>query len=208
MAKNEEAWTPYGLEHIRVRRNRRRRAIGLLALLLLLGLISVLLSQTTTPTTDTQIFANGNKVSDNGIVIEPPTPSAAPADHVTVGIEPGKVTSATTGSETQGSTLQRGSLPVPTRAAPYNWGAYMLLYGPYVLAGLTVLYFAKRKGKSDEVNYGVYKGAMPLEMITASHEAEVVTRRWAKESVFGKGRDDHLPRELAAVATASIEEDG
>jgi hypothetical protein len=201
------AWTPYGLEHIRVRRNRTRRVLGLLALLLLLGLVSLLLSGSTTTTRDTQIFANGNKVSDNGILITPPEQQAQ-ADHVTVGLTPGTVTSATTGSTTAASTVQRSSLPVPLRAAPYDWAAYMLLYGPYVLAGLAVLYFAKRKGKSDEVNYGVYKGAMPLEMITASHQGEVITRRHVKESVFGKRREDHLPRELATVEPAIVEEGG
>ena len=203
----EEAWTPYGLEHIRVRRNRARRVVGLLALLVLLALISFLLGSTTTTTRDTQIFANGDKVSDNGILLTPPEQQAS-SNHVTVGITPGTVTSVTTGGLAPASTVQKASIPVPTRAAPYDWAAYMLLYGPYVLAGLAVLYFAKRKGKSDEVNYGVYKGAMPLEMITATHQGEVLTRRRAKESVFGKRREDHLPRGIAAVEAASIEEDG
>jgi hypothetical protein len=204
MAKAQEAWTPYGLESIRIAYLRRRRILALLILLLLLGTIYGFFTQTTTKST--QIFANGNDVTgQNTITIDQNTPSN-PNNHVTVSIEPGRVTSATAGGSAGAASVQHANIPSFDRAPPINWGGYLLLYGPYVLVGLLAWYLAKRRGKNDEVNFGVYKGAMPLEMISATHAGEVFTRRHAKESIFGKRRHDHLPRDLASVEAATVEE--
>lgn len=201
----KDAWTPYGLEAIRHAHLRRKRILGALLLLLLLGLIYSAFQVTTTRSTD--IFANGNKVNGaNGIQIQQQD-QPDKKDHVTVGIEPGKVTQVNSSSSIGGSTLTRNSLPSFERASPFDWNTYLLLYGPYVLLGLAMWYFAKRRGKHDEVNFGVYKGALPLELITASHQGEVFTKSWVKESIFGKRRSDHLPREVASVETMSVEED-
>lgn len=202
----KDVWTPYGLEAIRHAHLRRKRILGALLLLLLLGLIYSVFQVTTTKSTD--IFANGNKVNTNGIQIEQKDPGAPKKDHVTVGLEPGKITQVNSSSSIGASTLTRNSLPSFERAAPFNWNDYLLLYGPYVLVGLAMLYFAKRRGKHDELNFGVYKGALPLEMITSSHQGEVFTKSWVKGSIFGKRRLDHLPREVASVELMSVEEEG
>lgn len=206
MTKDKDAWTPYGLEHIRHRHVVRRRILGILILLLLLGLLYAFFGSTTTRQTD--IFANGNRVNGgNGISIQQQD-DGPKKDHVTVGIEPGKVTRAEAGNDAGAASIQRSSVPTFSRAAPLNWGAYLMLYGPYVLLGLAMWYLAKRRGKHDELNYGVYKGALPLELITASHHGEVFTKEHVKGSIFGKKRLDHLPRDIATVEMASVEEEG
>jgi hypothetical protein len=196
LPKTAEAWTPYGLEHIRIAHIRRRRLLTLLALLALLGLLLLLFSTTTEKSTE--IFANGNQVGANGIQIED-REQKDQKDHVTVAIEPGKVSRAETGDELEGDTITRGSLPLAQRAAPYNWNYYLLNYGPYLLLLLAAWLLAKKRGKYDQVNFGVYKGAMPLEMLTASHDRHVFTRKRAIKGVFGKGRSDYLPGEIMKI---------
>ena len=201
----KDAWTPYGLEAIRHAHLVRKRILGALLLLVLLALVFSAFQVTTTRSLD--IFANGNKVNGpGGIQIEEPA-RVDKKDHVTVGIEPGKVTQVNSSSSIGSSTITRSSLPSFDRAAPFNWNTYLFLYGPYVLLGLAMWYFAKRRGKHDEVNFGVYKGALPLELITASHQGEVFTKSWVKQSIFGKRRSDHLPREVASVGPMSVEEE-
>jgi len=197
-----ESWTPYGLEPIRIQHLRRRRFLAILAVLALLVLAVIAYQVTTRKQSTLEIFANGNQVGGD-IQIETPE-AQAKKDHQTVELTPGNVTDADTGSDAPTSTLARESLPTFSRAQPYDWTAYLIAYGPYLLVILAGYWLAKKRGKFDEINFGVYKGAMPLEMITASHEKTVFTRRRATSSVFGKGRLDHVPREVALAELAVL----
>lgn len=196
MSKND-AWTPYGLEAYRVQHIARRRILAALILLLILGILWATLQETT----DRQLSlsVNGRDVGQGGIQLaEPDRPDVE--DRVTVSLEPGRVMRAATGGEAAGPSITRNTPAALTRGTPINWNAYLMLYGPFVLLGLLVWFLGKRRGRHDELNYGVYKGSMPFEMITASQSRLVFTRKHAKNSVFGKRRDDHLPRELARGA--------
>lgn len=202
MADKKSAWTPYGLEAIRVAHLRRRR---LLALLLVAGLVLVWLTLfDTTTTKELQLQVNGREGSS--ISIDTSDADEKKKDGpVTVGLSPGRVTRAdTAGPAVQGPQVSRANVPTFDRASPYNWGYYLLSYGPWVLIGLAAWFLAKRKPK-DEVNYGIYKGAMPLEMITAAAAEKVLTTRMAEGSVFGKGRSCYLPAEVMAAGSQEEE---
>lgn len=192
MAKTQDDWTPYGLEAIRQAYLRRRRILGALAALGILGL--ALLMVETTTTSSLRISVNGNDVTDSVSIPEPDEPEQQ--DHVTVALEPGKVSRVESGNDPVPEQVERTSAPQAVRASPYPWKLWALNALPWLLAGLVAWLLAARRGKHDEINYGVYKGSMPLEMITAQHERVVFTKRWAKTSVFGKRRVDHVPPEV------------
>jgi hypothetical protein len=197
-AKSE--WTPYGLEAIRIAHLRRRRILGILLLLGVGALLLLLLDTTTTSQLD--ISVNGR--SGNGISLD--LPDEQPRDGpVTVSLSPGKVTRAEAGSAAPESTVTRSNAPSFQRAPAYDFGNLALLALPWVLLGLAVWFLAARRGRHDEVNYGIYKGSMPLEMITASASRQVFTRRHARHSLFGRRRADHLPPEAIHVEPAAEE---
>lgn len=189
----QESWTPYGLEAIRIRHLRRRRILA--TLLLVAAMLVILLTIDSGTRTLPEIFANGNKVSsgNNQIQIDLPDEQKPKNGPVTVAISPGRVTLADTQQSGPESTVQRTSLPTLDRGNALNWNYYLLLYGPWALLGLALLFLAKRKSTAHEVNYGVYKGSMPLEMISAAARDRVFTTREAKTSLFGRRAEDHVP---------------
>jgi hypothetical protein len=195
----DETWTPYGLEAIRARHVRRRR---LLTALILAGVALLALALTTTGTqSSVQILHNGQVVSDNGNQISIDLPDQQPPKDgpVTVSLTPGRVTLADTAAPAQGPQISRADVPVFSGAPALNWNYYLLVYGPWALLALALIVLAKRRGKHDEVNFGVFKGSMPLEMISAHARDQVFTTREAKQSVFGKRREDHLPSPVLRV---------
>lgn len=196
-------WTPYGLEAIRVAHLRRRRVIAAL-LVLGLGVLWLAFSSGTVEP-EISIVVNGQE-QKNGITLD--LPDEEPRDGpVTVAIDPGRVTRAESTAQGPASSIQRSEAPTLSRAAPLNWNYYVLMFGPYLLLALALYLLAKRRGKHDEINYGIYKGAMPLEMLTASAQTQVFTTRRAVQSIFGKRRSDYLPREVVLVERMPQEED-
>lgn len=197
------SWTPYGLEAIRIAHLRRRRIFSVLLALGLCALWLFMFSSTTE--SRLSISVNGQEQA-TGIQLDIPdqVPKNGP---VTVAIDPGRVTSAETTGPGQATSVQRSEVPTFERAAPLNWNYYVLLYGPYALLALALYLLAKKRGKHDEVNYGIYKGAMPLEMMTASAEKQVFTTRFTERSIFGKRRADYLPREVALLERVPQEDD-
>lgn len=203
MAPKQDGWTPYGLETIRIHHLRRRRIFSALLVFGLVGLWFVMFETTTT--TQTELYANGQRVG-SGIQIDLPDekPEEKP---VTVSISPGRVTRADTSQETGGESISRPNAPVVNRAAPYNWLAYLMLYGPFILIAAATYFLRRRPKNVDEVNFGIYKGAMPLELLTATARENVLTRNHARGSVFGKRRRDYLPRQVLLVERVEQEDD-
>jgi hypothetical protein len=194
-----EPWTPYGLEAIRVRHLRRRRILAAAVLALLAILIVAVTGAGTT--SRTSILSNGQEVGGgNDISIDLPTDTKPKDGPVTVSLTPGRVSLADTSQSAPASTITRADVPTFSGAPALNWNYYLVLYGPWVLLALAAFALAKRRGKHDEVNYGVYKGSLPLEMISAHARHQVITSREAKTSVFGKRREDHLPHHVLRVA--------
>lgn len=194
-------WSPYGLEAIRIAHLRRRRALGIVALLGA-SLLAMAMMQTTT-TSSFDISVNGQS-GGNGISLDIPDeqPRNGP---VTVSLTPGRVTRAETGSAAPTSTVQRNEVPGFSRAPAYNFAGLILLAAPWALIAGAAWLLGRRRGKHDEVNYGIYKGAMPLELITASASRQVFTRKHARASLFGRRRMDHLPGEV--IASERLRED-
>lgn len=192
----KDTWTPYGLEAIRVQYLRRRRLLTLIIALGLAGLWALGFETTTSVTQE--IFVNGRRA--NTIDIEVPDQQPQRDGPVTVAVEPGRVTRAESGS---GPAAQqpttRASAPTFERAPAIPFSGYVLVYGPFALLALAALLLAKRRGKNDEVNFGIYKGAMPLELVSASMADRVFTTRMTTRSIFGKRRADYLTEEVLQV---------
>ena len=192
----KDTWTPYGLEAIRVQYLRRRRLLTILIALGLCGIWAFMFETTTTRTTE--IFLNGER--QGSIEIDVPETPEREDGPVTVAVEPGRVTRAESGSAAQdASQTQRVTAPTFTRMPAVPYGDYVLIYGPFLLIAAALWLLAKKRGKHEEVNYGIYKGALPLEMISASMADQVFTTRMAKRSLFGKRRADHLPEQVLRV---------
>lgn len=190
----KEAWTPYGLEAIRVAYLRRRRAVSLVIALGLAGMWALAFESTTS--SSTEIYVNGQRAGNSIDIEVPPDREDGP---VTVAIEPGRVTRAESGSAPDEATVTRTSAPTFDRAPAIPFTGYAYVYGPFVLLALAAYFLAKKKGKHDQVNYGIYKGALPLELVSASMSKQVFTHRKAKTSLFGKRRADYLPEEVLLI---------
>jgi hypothetical protein len=201
--RRTETWTPYGLEAIRVAHIRRRRILALF-LAFALAFVWILILQTM-PTTERFI-----EITDGtGSRIEIDTSATDRKDGpLTVAISPGRITRAETGgSQAAGDVpVTRFAGPTYDRGTPVLWGGYAVVYGPFALLAGALWLLARRRPR-EEINYGIYKGAMPLEMITASAARHVLTTREARRSLFGKRRADYLPHELVVVERMPAEED-
>jgi len=197
----KEPWSPYGLEAIRVAYLRRRRILSILIAIGLAGVWALMFETTTTTTTE--IFANGRR--QGTISIEEPDPPQEDGP-VTVEVQPGRVTRAQSGDGEATEQVQRASAPVFQRDSPIPYRLYVILYGPFVLLAAALYFLAKKRGKHDEVNFGIYKGAMPLELMSHSMANQVFTTRKAASSLFGKRRADYLPEEVLAIERVPQEE--
>jgi len=186
-------WTPYGLEAIRIAHLRRRRILAAIIVLGLALMWMLMVSQTTS--TQTDIFANGKRA--NGLQLDVPEPPEEDKP-VTITIEPGRITRAESTGNAPADQLSRPDRPVLSRGNALNWNYYLTLYGPYLLVAGAIWMLSKRRGKHDEINFGVHKGAMPLEMISAVASREIYTTRHARRSLFGKRREDYLPERVRA----------
>lgn len=188
----KDTWTPYGLEAIRVRYLRRRRFLIIFIALALAGLWS--LTFETTTTTTQEIFVNGRRANTIDIDVPDDPERDGP---VTVAISPGRVTRAESGSGTpEQQQVQRANVPIFERPPAIPYAGYLIVYGPFALLVAAFFLLGKRRGKHDQVNYGIYKGAMPLELVSASMADQVFTHRQASRSLFGKRRADHLTEEV------------
>ncbi len=182
------AWTPYPHEETRVQLLWRKRII----LAVILGLLFLLwaLSLNVTTETEEQLTVYGGDGSS--VTVErPEDQDVQPAASVT--LRPGETArldedlTLDDGDPQPGQ--QGGQLPEQPEGIPFM--GLLLLIGPFILALLIWRYLANQ-GASTEVNYGVYKGALPLELVTATHSDLVLTGKRVEQNPFGKGRTDYL----------------
>lgn len=202
--KQRDTWSPYGLEAIRAAHLRRRRLLSLLVAIGLAGLWLLMIQLSTVEERSLEITdSSGNKIEIDVSDSERPREDGP----LTISLSPGRVTRAETGGTAAAdSSVTRFAAPTFERASPISWGGYALMYGPFVLLGLALWLLGKRRPKA-EVNYGIYKGAMPLEMMTASAARHVFTTREARRSLFGKRRGDYLPPEIVRVERMAAEDE-
>ncbi len=201
MTKKTTGWTPYGLEAIRIAHLRRRRLLTFLILLGFAALWAFMFQATTTSEIDISTDRGGNSEIRLDVSGAQQQKNAA----LTISIDPGRVTRADTGAAEDGPQITRAEVPTFNRGAPINWGAYAILYGPYLLVALALLLVGKRK--KHEINYGIYKGSLPYEMLTATATRQIFTTREAHGSIFGKLRNDYLPPEVMTIERMPVEED-
>lgn len=194
-----EEWTPYGLEAIRGRVLWRKRILALVLFFIIAIAVLVALALLKVNTvTETRISLAGGD-NDNAIEIKGVNEADLRSKPITVALSPGGVTLV--GNDpvgANGDTLSKASTDYPfiRGAQPFNFLGLLFPWGLLLL--LAYLMYAAGKGASNpssEVNFGIYKGAMPLEMMTASYSHLVRTQRLASSSIFGKERTDHVDTE-------------
>lgn len=182
------AWTPYPHEDVRVQLLWRKRII----LAVILGLLFLLWALSLNVTTDTSEKLTVYGGDGSSVTVErPEDQDVQPAASVT--LRPGETArlddDLTLRDEDTQPGRQSGQLPDRPDGIPFM--GLLLLIGPFILALLLWRYLATQ-GASTEVNYGVYKGALPLELVTASHSGLVLTGKRVEQNPFGKGRTDYL----------------
>lgn len=185
-----EPWSPYGLEAHRVALLRRRQRLLLAAIVLgFLGLLAVLATSIDDTTSIDTFGGQGGRV-DLGQL--PERPRGKPT---TLTVAPGRTTVMDQPIQPEvRPPRERGEAPAGETGRFNLLGLLGNLLPP--LGGAVWLWrVGKRKvaGPLEQVNLGVYKGAMPLEMVSAQHRRFIFTGEMARASLFGKGREDHLP---------------
>ena len=185
-----EDWTPYALETHRVHAIRRRRIFAILAFLLL---ATAWLTWSIANTTRTFETGFGGQSGTVDVAIKGRKP-------ITLEVSPGRLTA--TPEAIQDDSPQLPSFGGNNRLfaeKPINFSFFLSFLLPVlILAGLAYIFGRRRTRGIEEVNYGIYKGAMPLEMISASYRHLVITNRQAQGPLFGKDRADYVPGPLAA----------
>ncbi|MGH7320176.1 MAG: hypothetical protein ACRELA_11205 [Candidatus Rokuibacteriota bacterium] len=182
-------WTPYPHEPLRVRLVWRRRFILLALLVAAFILWLTLFKGPATELTETisTVDQEGNVVSVTRD-LRPQKSFEAPDARVTV--RPGQTARTTPIEQTE-----TGDQPTPTTAPPVRppsdipFFGLLILFAPMLLA---LWLFRRFAPPAPEVNYGIYKGALPFEIITASHRHLVLTSRRVDENPFGRERADYL----------------
>ncbi|MCA1814410.1 MAG: hypothetical protein LC624_10745 [Halobacteriales archaeon] len=183
-----QAWSPYGLEAYRVQLLRRRSRLVYVALAVGLVIMAAMLLNSIHTGTDITVH-NGDGSSITVKIPETPRPKPT-----TLTISPGKTTVLQ-------QPIQPESRPTPNPPsadngpAGLNWAAVLSsLVPPFALVLGAARYAKKRAaGPLEQVNLGIFKGPLPLEMITATHRTAVYTPRMAYASIFGKQRDEYIP---------------
>lgn len=196
---SDDDWTPYGLEAFRQSRLWRRRLVTLLAVVVV-ALAWIGLSQFGGETTTTVDTFRGDGGS---VTLQAPDKGGRPKPDATVTLTPGNLTAAPSAIRATGRQEvpppdpggpAPGAEPINFRLLAVQWGIPLaLVLVGYLLAGI-------RGGSDHEVNYGIYKGAMPMETISARYSHLVETTRATYQDPFGKRREDYLPEDVAGPA--------
>ncbi|HEV8360310.1 MAG TPA: hypothetical protein VGR28_07650 [Candidatus Thermoplasmatota archaeon] len=171
--------SPYGLEAHRVALlRRRRRALLALILLGLFGAI-VFIATTIQEGSDISTFGGGNHVE----VSLPDKPRTKPT---TLSVSPGRTTVLEKPIQPEARAEQRGS-PDELQGGGLNWLGLLQILGPPIAGALYAWRVGKKRalGSLQQVNLGVYKGALPLELHSATHKKFIFTPKMAHGPLFG-----------------------
>jgi hypothetical protein len=177
-----DTWSPYGHEKARRRLLMERQAyivLGAVGIAILYGLFLQL-----TLTVETDVPTSGGSVDIRQDELRP----------ITVTVTPGRAPAFM-----DGQTAPPGGVEPPRPDAeeqPFlirTVGPFLPLVAP-LLGALWLLSRAgaSARGRLAELNFGVYKGAMPYEMHTARAMERVFTHREVRRHVFGKTATDFI----------------
>lgn len=191
---DDDGWSPYGLEAYRQSHLwRRRLAVVAVALVVAVAYVAVLQFGTDT---DTVISTIGRGDGDT-LTFEQPE-SGPPEPDATITLEPGELTVPDQSIQTD--IEEPGDAPVAPSGQPgvepIDWTGVLLRWGiplALILVGFLVGRVWGRASESERVNYGVYKGALPMETISARYNHLVETTRATYEHPFGKRRSHYVP---------------
>ncbi len=182
----DDQWTPYAHEPTRVALLWRKRLI----LALLVGALFAFWATNLGVTLDTEeqldiLGEDGDSVTIEREEREEPVASVTLTPGQTARLEedlelgdPEPVT-APTGPQ------------IPERPPGIPFMGLLLLFGPFI-AALAAWRYLKDDATGTEANYGIYKGALPLELLTAQHAGLVRTGQEVEQNPFGKHRNDYL----------------
>ncbi|MGQ0534878.1 MAG: hypothetical protein ACT4PT_02270 [Methanobacteriota archaeon] len=206
MTASPRTWTPYGNEAYRVAYMRRRRILAVLFFLAVVGLLFAFIATSIERQTSLSTVGGGDSVAiprapqQNGTAQQGGGP-------VTVEIRPGRVTIARSfeGSNLEQTSTRSGPRP-PTDAMPFhgrvNLRPFLILAAILFGLGSLARALASRKTSAmEEVNFGVYKGAMPPELILRVAKKHVVTSKKVERPLFGRRAEDFVPPEIVRGAT-------
>jgi hypothetical protein len=137
--------------------------------------------------------------SGNSIDIPLPTDKPRPKP-TTLTVSPGRTSVLDTPIQNEPA-KPKSPAPVPTSATGINWAGLLTAFGPPIIVAFLLWQFARRRavGALEEVNLGVYKGALPFELHSATHKKYLFTRAMAHASLFGKTAADFLGRQPAVL---------
>lgn len=182
-------WTPYPHEEVRVSLLWRKRILlaVLIGTVFLFWALSLGIDTDTTEEVDV-LNGNGDQVQ-----VQRPDQQQQERPTATVTLRPGETArlneDLNVGERPEPSGRQGAT--VPERPGGIPFGGLLLLIGPFILAVMAWRHLSEQ-GASTEANYGIYKGALPLELVTATHAGEVQTGQEVEQNPFGKVRSDYL----------------
>lgn len=186
----DREWTPYPHEEVRVHLLWRKRIL----LGLLVGALFLMwaLSLGVQTETEEQLEIYGGDGSS--IQINRPDEQQRTEPAASVTLRPGetaRLNEDLTVNDTSQRQGERSGATVPERPSGIPFVGILMVLAPF-LAAIAAWRYLGEEGTSIEVNYGVYKGSMPLEMITATHAKHLYTGSELHENPFGKVRSDYL----------------
>lgn len=184
----DNQWTPYPHEEVRVQLLWRKRLI----LGLLIGGLFAFWTMSLGVGVDFDqevdiIGEDGDTVQVEQTEDEEEEPVA------TVTLRPGE-------TATMDEDINIGDEPAPTaptgpqmpeRPPGIPFMGILMLLGPF-LAAFGAWRYLQNEVTTTEANYGVYKGPLPLERITSHHAGLVRTGKQVEQNPFGKRRNDYL----------------
>lgn len=197
-----EPWSPYGLEAYRVALLRRRSR--LITAVLVLGLLALGVVLLGSIKDSSQIQIHGG----DGSTITVPVPEQPRAKPLTLSVSPGRTTVLERPIQPESKPKNDAPPPPDPGLRGLDWAGLLTSLAPPVLVAVGAARYARQRvaGPLEQVNLGVYKGAMPLELITAQHRKHVFTAKRAYQSLFGKGREEHVPpaKPVASVPRTTL----
>jgi hypothetical protein len=184
-------WTPYAHEDLRVHLLWRKRILVGLVLASLFLVWALSLGVTTQTTEELSVYGGDGQSTT---IQRPDEENQGTQPDATVSVSPGETARLEDGVQVGNETppeRQGGGTPTPEPPDGIPFLGLLMLLGPFIAAVYAWRKLANQ-GDVGEANYGIYKGPMPLEKVTATHADLVQTGQEVEENPFGKRRNDYL----------------
>lgn len=188
-----QAWTPYGLEALRARYLKRRRRIVLgLALLAAAAYVAFLVANIETSTEVSSVGRGGGGGSGSSSARIDLTKERPVSRPVTIALSPGRVTFVP--NDLQGSPAEQTTVPAKKEAeidfVQFHPSNLLRPAVPLLVIGWAVRRFlwGTPGGSLYEANFGIYKGALPIETVTHRFAKRLRSGSEVSPELFGHRR--------------------